>query len=266
MLTRNLIRGLFGVVSLSMMAGASRAATLTATLVQETWVASNASGSNFVSGVDGDGGIPGNEIGMQLRWVDIGGGTILARGGLVQFTLPTIAANEFVTGIKLTLYSTEGANPSLSMQVGWTSVADNPDVNTVTFNHVADGIDNGSMAIDWKGLVNISSEPGNSGTAGSLSPAVYSDLTPADGVAQFIADTIDTAATPMVTLILGPTGSSNHIALFHGSDPTPAGEQPNPLYFPKLEVFTEIVPEPHTAMLFLIGSLGLVAVGRKVRH
>ncbi len=226
------------VIASLVVTAATRAATLTGTLVEETWVQTTAPGSNFVGGIDGDGFIFGNEIGMQTRWVD-DNGTVIARGGLVQFTLPTIAANEVVTGIRLTLHSTEGANPLQDMLVGWTSVADNPDLNTVTFNDMATGTDTVNFEIDWKPLVNFSAELGNSGTAAPLGPAVYSDLTAANGLAQFIAGTMDTVNTPNVTIVLAPTGDANNIALFHGSDPTPGGEEPDPQYFPKLEIFTE---------------------------
>ena len=199
-----------------------------ADLVGETWVESHHPTANFNNGLDGDGEIVGNEIGGQLRWISEGGKTI-ARGTLIQFELPILLPGETVSGVRLTGYSTESANAGQSIEVGL--VTGPIDLSMVTFADVATGTDNFNFEIDWHSSVLMSTELGNSTTAGSLSTFAYEDLTVADGLASFIANLIDTEQNTTVTLVLGPSGDSNHLALFHGSD------QSDPYYHPSLEIF-----------------------------
>jgi len=214
-----------------------------AILMGETWVESHNPTSNFEAGIQGDGSIAGNESGGQLRWIQEGS-TVIARGTLIQFSLPKLQPDEIVTGIRLTGFSTEAANADQVIQVGWATQA--IDLTAVTFNDVAIGTDSAAFEIDWDSAQFVFSEElGNIETAAPLSPFVYEDLTASDGLTAMLAGIMNNNTNPVVTVVLSPTGDPDYIAIIHGSDPSdpqgdsmldPLNNPTDPQYHPQLEI------------------------------
>ena len=169
---------------------------------------------------------------------------MIARGTLIQFSLPKLQLDEIVTGIRLTGFSTEGANAEQVMQVGWTTQA--IDLTAVTFNDVAIGTDSAAFEIDWDPAQFVFSEElGNIETAAPLSPFVYEDLTANDGLTSLLAGIMNSNTNPVVTIVLSPTGDPDYIAIIHGSDPSdpqgdsildPLNNPTDPQYHPQLEI------------------------------
>ena len=262
---------------------------LTATLTADTFLQAHTPSLNFSGGIQGSALIPGQETGVQIRWV-VEDSAFYARSSIFRFDLPVLPAGEQVTGARLSLWDTEGtASPNIDLQVGWTTTALSPLFSTVTYNDLAppgftggennfDAIDPSTQQINYDpDKIQFGSEqfrletPSPTHLIDAYTP--YEDLTVADGLAAFLSNEMHASTTKTVHIVLSPTGSSNAIALIHGMDSVsslpdgqidPLGKPTDPATHPKLEILTTSpmapqVPEPTALILFAIAGVFLAA-------
>ena len=250
----------------SMVAISSHArADLTATLFGETWVEAQNPEFSFFSGTQASGMIPGNEVGGQLRYMADNPFEFFARASIFEFELPAVDPGN-VTGVRLSFFDTESSEtPNANAQVGWIT-GSVPITPLLTYNDLAEdgfsGNTNDVSALDQAAMqikydpnkVEFSDQLANVGIPfGTEMPdpyPVYEDTDVADGLAGFVVSQVDPNQAVRVRIVLSPTGSSDMIALIHGSDSAtagssgdfddPIGNLADPAFYPKFEILTSV--------------------------
>lgn len=136
------------------------------------------------------------------------------RAAFIQYDLPKINPGETLSQCALMLsYLDASSMVSVTNEIG--CVSTNPNLTVLSWNYVTNnsGLINGSNAnytVNWGSSVTIWSEPmAFPGKTASPAPTgyqwmVYRDLTPADGLAQYVNSKLSTAAQVRVTFCIGP--------------------------------------------------------------
>ena len=210
---------------------------------RDTWIQSSAGGSNFETAVNPS---------TMLRNVPE-----VTRASLYSFTLPQLAAGEFVAGAQLDLEALGQDLADTPFTADFALVTSNPDLTTITWNsavagNIITGLDGNNNPVlggnsigageNWHMLVD------------SGDHVRFTDGDASNGLAQLIAGAASTSAPTEITLMLMTTGSAESLAMFYGME---NGEDPG-VFEPHPRLSLTIVPEPMTMVLLAIGGLGVI--------
>lgn len=257
-LNRRIRASLVGLGAAAVLAAGSAApaATIDATLIEDTYLEEGAaSGTNF------SGASTLNFRTHSSVW----------RNPLIQFALPTLAAGEEVTKAELILQSASNSGITPDIEVVGTTTA--IDLSTVTMESAqTDGLHNsgeaGTSALLWTGVWDDFSDdgliPGGAFTSGQTVTYTGDDTT--KGLLDFVRSNIGGSSNVNVTLGLGFViregngGTTSAGWLLHSQEGSGAA--------PILRLTTApVVPEPASLGLFGAAAL-LVAMCRRsnTRH
>ncbi len=237
----------------SVVALPARADILQATLVEDTYVRSGASGTNF----NGD-----SDLGFEIFVRNAGSTSSYNRLGLVQFVLPQlpsgiVASDVIAAELAGTIAHNKTTNPDLYVL----GLSVNPDLTKVTYDDLLDTSGNGVITgIDGSSYDFIY---GNNATVfddlweidanvDEVDKRVtYEDELASGGLLSFIRDNISTTESKTITLALGPHGTTDF--QFYSQETMPA-----------MSLKLTTVPEPSSMVLAALGVLlGLVAIYRR---
>ncbi|MCC6683048.1 MAG: DNRLRE domain-containing protein [Phycisphaeraceae bacterium] len=230
----------------------ARAAVLDATLVEDTYISSDAteSNTNFA-----------NSTTLKFRTH-----TSTWRNPLIQFDLPVLPAGEEVVQVDLILTSAQAANgtggtPNIEVLATTTAI----NMSTVTYNNanptLHTGGEAGTSALLWSGVWDdFSVESVIPGADFALGQTVtYSDTDAAQGMLKFIQDNISGSSAVTVNFGLGFViregngGTTSAGWSIYSQEGTTA---------PILRITTELIPEPASLGLLMLGG-ALLATRRR---
>jgi hypothetical protein len=248
----------------------ARATVIVSRSSDDTWIQLSAPDTNFDPSVNPS---------TQLRDADPN----IIRASFYKFPLPQLPAGEAVSSVDLRLVVNSGGTQYWNVAIGkLKGSTPNPDLSTMTWNTaVADGYMGGT--IPGNGFHHAFG-PNSTGTNLPLTGdwvvnqnfadagiAVYTDNTPIDGLAKDVSDSISSAGSVDITLMLNPRGDNQdrNNAIFYGEG---NGEGPNPSNPPLASLYAnpsgsgsfDFYPRPYliitTAAVPEPGALGVIAL------
>ncbi|MFA5865416.1 MAG: DNRLRE domain-containing protein [Phycisphaerae bacterium] len=189
------------------------ASVVSAVLVEDTYIQSNAADTNYATSV----------IGVYCRNY-----STVTRAGFLQFTLPQIAPGQSVNQVTLRMRATQ-TMPQQRLELAGLAV--NPDLSAMTWNSViTDNIVAGRLPdtynVEWGSQATVFA-----GEEWVYTPTValwyaYTDANISAGLAKYISDRISTAGPVTVTIAVGPAGAALVTDASFGSSEAPEGISP----------------------------------------
>jgi len=218
------------------------ASIVSASLVEDTYIQSNAAGmdTNYSTAT----------IGVYCR-----NHSTVTRAGVLQFTLPQIAPGQSVSEVTLRMRAYQTV-PQQRLELAGLAV--NPDLSAMTWNSaITNNIVAGLLPaynVNWGSQATVfAGEEWVYTPTGALWYA-YTDANISAGLAKFINDRISTAGPVTVTIAIGPAGAAAATDAAFDSSEANAGTTS-----PAMDI--TLVPEPASLLVFL----GLSVLGLKRR-
>ena len=235
--------------------------TFDSTIVEDTYIDSSASETNF-----------SDERFIQHRsW---SGG--ITRAGLYKFDLPVLPDGSTVIGAELIVKgATTGTYNDLEVLGTTTPI----DLSTITWaSAITDNIIDGQdpdFSVDWDSIwTDFTPELFEVNGVTLFSSETYSDTDPAAGLLRFIQDNINTGSSVNITLATGfadtqSDGATDSILSFRSSNddgtgtPVATGDTGWPTTNAPILRLTIQVPEPTSFALLSLGSVALLVRRRR---
>ena len=179
----------------------------------DTFIASNAGDANYEGSVNPS---------TQLR-----NDPSVTRAALYSFTLPKLAANEYVAGVELDLAgwvtNDDRTRDWTLLEADFALLKDNPDLTAITWNSaLADGYIDGIDPCDYNPIVGPNSIAAGEDWAllvGNEAAVRFPDGDVSDGLGQLIVNAMSPVGPVDITLMIIPKGDSGMIAnMFYGEE------------------------------------------------